>query len=397
MLAGASNLLQEVQHQFTSPDMSESEASAWLTCLGEGVARPGTGTMDSDLLLGFRVILISQVTRLARRGLLWEQNQMNQMLTSTNMTDSISKSIRQTMQKAADDMRSDFELLRETWQPSAAQSQGLIQAQQPAMAALLQSGPAKQDLEDEWTKLKSNVHKAFAFLSKVHSGVASLVAVLAKEWASVETRIDAVVKKDSLLRQEIIYAMKVSQFMENRTMNHVQQSFLNAEQDVIQALRMLQQQWSNQFQDGFTQSSALWDSLDYQTTRLYANKSASEVRYQHVMPPGTSTDQALELESHKLLRRQEQAALKNRTQENDSAANPFDLDMLVLQSSLVDMTTFISTALLWIDAAQHSFGLSQLAMMLLTESYSNLPVVDIRDVTSIQTLVSMLMCPLSIM
>lgn len=387
VLAGALNQLQEVKHQFTNPDTSESKASVWLTCLGEGVARPGSDTMNSELLLGFRAILISQIARLARRGLLWEQSQMRQMMTSSNNTDSVAKSVRQTMQKAADDMKADFELLRETWQLSAAQSEGLIEAQQPAMASLLQSGSAEQNLDAEWTNIKLNVHKTFTFLSKIHNGVASLVAILAREWASVETRMDAMVKKDSKLRQEIIYAMNVSMFMENKTQNHVQQSFLNAAQVVTQGLSILQQQWSNQFQVGFAQSSGLWAALDYQTTGLYANKSANEVRYQHVIPPGTSTHQALELESHKLLRRQEQASLKNRTDANDPAASQFDLDMLVFQSSLVDMTTFMSTALLWIDAAQHSFGLSQLAMMLLTESYSNLPQVDIRDVTSIQTLV----------
>lgn len=340
--------------------------------------------MDSELLLGFRAILLSQVARLARRGLLWEQSQTVQMLTSSNTSDSISESIRQVMQRAADNMTSEFELLRDIWQMSSAQSQGLIQAQQPALASLLHSGSTQEDLEVEWTRIKLNVHKTFDFLSKIHSGVAGVVAILEKEWTSVETRMDGVVKKDSLLRQEIVYAMNVSQFVENRTLAHVQQSYLDAEQDLIQGLSILRQQWSEQFQE---RSSALWDTLDYQTTTLYTNKSVDEVRYEHVLPLDPSTDQALEFESHKLLRRQDQASLKNRTKGKDPASSRFDLDVLVLQSALVDMSILMSTALLWIDAAQHSFGISQLTMLLLTESYSNLPVVDIRDVTSIQTLV----------
>uniref|UniRef100_M4BTD9 Uncharacterized protein n=1 Tax=Hyaloperonospora arabidopsidis (strain Emoy2) TaxID=559515 RepID=M4BTD9_HYAAE len=233
-------------------------------------------------------------------------------------------------------------------------------------------------------------HKALAVLAGVHDGFTDVLDSVDETWEFLEKQLNATVQQATQLQNELVYAANLTAQQINSTSTAVLTSLDQARQEISTSFDILQEQWHTAVKKLVAPSSAPWQKLgDRLVAELTANERQSvrpehSIQRKYLLPDRTANSS--------LRKEHEKQAIASRDQGSTSAGsssvddNKFDIDTAVLRAAVVDVSAFITQVLFYIDVGRLTLLVADLAVGLITESYSDVPVLDIRGITTVDTI-----------
>ncbi|KAI9993317.1 hypothetical protein PInf_015395 [Phytophthora infestans] len=208
-------------------------------------------------------------------------------------------------------------------------------------------------------------------------------------WGLLEKQLNATVQQVNQLQKELAYVAESTAQQINNTSTAVMTSLNQTQQEISTSFDILRDQWQNAVNklvgDGFTPWKRLGDQL---VAELTANQRQSErpesaIQRKYLLPDRTSNS-SLKQEHAKLTRDE---SLHNSTSSASAdSRDKFDIDTAVLRASIVDLGVFITQVVFYVDIGRLTLLAADLAVGLITESYSDMPMLDIRDITTVDTI-----------
>ncbi|CAH0492605.1 unnamed protein product [Peronospora farinosa] len=239
-------------------------------------------------------------------------------------------------------------------------------------------------------KTGQTLHKALEVLAGLHDGFTDVLDTIDSTWELLEKQFNATVQQATQLQQELVYAAESTAQQINRTSAAVRTSLDQAQQEVSTSFNILREQWQTMVKklvaEGFTPWQRLGDQLVAELTanQRQSVRPESSIQRKYLLLDRTSNS-SLEKEHQKLAIASRDESSKN-TELSPSKEDKFDIDTAVLRASLVDVSTLVTQVVFYVDVGRLIVLAADLAVGLITESYSDMPMVDIRGITTVDTI-----------
>uniref|UniRef100_H3GT34 Uncharacterized protein n=1 Tax=Phytophthora ramorum TaxID=164328 RepID=H3GT34_PHYRM len=239
-------------------------------------------------------------------------------------------------------------------------------------------------------KAGRTLHKALQVLSGLHDGFSDVMDTVDETWELLEKQLNATVQQAAQLQKELAYASESTAQQINRTSTAIATSFEQAQDEVTASFSILQQQWQNAAKKlvlaGFTPWQRLGDQLVAELTanQRQSTRTENAIQRRYILPDRT-TNSTLGQEKERLAIAARDGLSANTTSSSDSG-DEFDIDTVVLRASLVDVGAFITQLIFYVDIGRLTMMVADLAVGLITESYSDMPMLDIRGITTADTI-----------
>ncbi|EEY56495.1 uncharacterized protein PITG_10033 [Phytophthora infestans T30-4] len=378
-----------------------SNENSTLSCFSDSYYDnvPETEAVSSSraLVLSVRTLLTTQAVSTANDSVSKQQTHFkNQLLEMWNAVDTVKSSIEKTL--AATNSLASKELQSLT--PILSNSDGSGHTKQSASRFGRLGKVMSSELSDPLTitsstsvetiqKAGRTLHKALEFLAKLHDGFTGVMDTVDETWGLLEKQLNATVQQVNQLQKELAYVAESTAQQINNTSTAVMTSLNQTQQEISTSFDILRDQWQNAVNklvgDGFTPWKRLGDQL---VAELTANQRQSErpesaIQRKYLLPDRTSNS-SLKQEHAKLTRDE---SLHNSTSSASAdSRDKFDIDTAVLRASIVDLGVFITQVVFYVDIGRLTLLAADLAVGLITESYSDMPMLDIRDITTVDTI-----------
>ncbi|CAH0474987.1 unnamed protein product [Peronospora belbahrii] len=239
-------------------------------------------------------------------------------------------------------------------------------------------------------KTGRTLHKALEFLAGVHDGFTDVLDTVDETWELLEKQLNATVQQATQLQQELVYTAESTAQQINNATSAITISLDQAQQEIATSFDILREQWQAAVKKLIAEGFTPWERLgDQLVAELTANqhqsvrpKNAIQRKY---LLPDRSMNSSLKNEHQKLTVASRDEGL-NSTQASTSDEEKFDIDTAVLRASLVDVSALITQVIFYVDIGRLAVLVADLAVGLITESYSDMPMLDIRGITTVDTI-----------
>ncbi|KAG7389995.1 hypothetical protein PHYPSEUDO_008957 [Phytophthora pseudosyringae] len=381
---------------------TSDNANSTLGCFSDNfyVNVPETDAVSSSraLVLAVRALLTTQAVSAANDSVSKQQTQFeNQLLDMWDAVDTVKTSIEKTL--GATNELASKEL--SSMAPILSESDGSGRTQQSASRLGRLGKVVSSELSDPLTstsatsveaiqKAGRTLHKALEFLAGLHDGFTDVVNTVDETWGLLEKQLNATVQQATQLQKELVYAAESTAQQINRTSAAVMTSLNQTQQEVSTSFDILHEKWQNAVKKQVAEGLTPWQRLgDQLVAELTANQRQSErpenaIQRKSLLPDRT-TNSSLEQEHDKLARDAGSQSTTSTSATDDNGDN-FDIDTAVLRASLVDIGAFITQVIFYVDVGRLTLLVADLAVGLITESYSDMPTLDIRGITTVDTI-----------
>ncbi|GMF13524.1 unnamed protein product [Phytophthora lilii] len=380
---------------------SSNDANTTLSCFSNhfyaSVPETDAASSSHALVLAVRALLTTQAVTEANDKVSKQQTQLeSQLLEMWNAVDSIRTSMDKTLETTNTLVAKQLNSLA----PILTDSDGSGHSQQSASRLGRLSKVASSKLSDPLTstsatslgairKAGRTLHKALAYLSGLHEGFSKVMNTMDETWELLEKQLNSTVQQAILLQKELMYAAESTAQQINSTSTGVVTSFEQARQEISSSFDILRDHWQtavkNLVQEGFTPWKRLGNQL---VAELTANKRQkvrpeSSIQRRSILPDRTKNS-TMEQQRKRL----HDVSSQSTTSSSASAENrdEFDIDTAVLRSSLVDIGAFVMQVVFYVDVGRLTLLVADLGIGLITESYSDMPMLDIRGLTTVDTI-----------
>ncbi|POM62483.1 hypothetical protein PHPALM_28361 [Phytophthora palmivora] len=381
--------------------ISSDDANSTLSCFSESFYEniPETNALSSSrgLVLAVRALLTTQAVSKANDSVAKQQTQFeNKLLEMWNAVDTVKKTIEKTLEASNSLVSKELNSLA----PILSDNDGSGHTQQSASRLGRLSKVASSELSDPLdlttsTSLESiqkagrTLHKALEFLAGLHDGFTDVMNTVDETWGLLEKQLNATIQQVAQLQRELVYAAESTAQQINRTSSVIMTSLSQVQQEVATSFDILRDQWQNAVKklvaDGFTPWQRLGDQV---VAELTANQRQSvipenSIQRKYLLPDRTSNS-SLEQEHAKLTR--DEDSQNTTTSASADNGDEFNIDTAVLRASLVDVGALITQIIFYVDVGRLTLLVTDLAVGLITESYSDMPMLDIRGITTADTI-----------
>lgn len=361
---------------------------------------PETEAVSSSraLLLTVRTLLTTQAVSATNETISKQQTQLKrQLMEMWNAVDMIKKSIENSFEVTNSLIISELGSLTPTL--SSSDESGHANQSASRLGRLVKI--ASSEIADPLTstsfagleamqKAGRTLHKALEFLAGLHDGFTSIKDTADATWKLLETQLNTTIQQAAQLQKELEYAAESTAHQINRTSNAIITSVNQTRAEISKSFRILRQRWQLAVDQVVNEGFAPWQQLgDRFAADLTANQRQSvrpdsSIQRKYILPDRTSNS-SLEQE-HSNLSRDER--WQNATSSSPPAgdSNDFDIDTAVLRASLVDIGVLITQVVFYVDVGRLALLATDLAVGLITESYSDMPLLDIRGMTTVDTI-----------
>ncbi|KAG6574659.1 ABC transporter B family member 25 [Phytophthora cinnamomi] len=383
---------------------ASNDANSTLSCFSDTFYEnvPDTKSLSSSraLVLAVRALLTAQAVTAANDSVSKQQVQFeNQLLDMWNSVDSVKTSIDKTLSATNSLTAEQLSSLA----PILSDKDGGSHTKQSASRLGRLSKVVSSELSDPLSsasttsletirKAGRTLHKALGFLSGLHEGFSEVMDTVDDTWGLLEKQLNATMQQAAQLQKELAYAAESTAQQINRTSSAVMTSFGQAQQEVTTSFDILHEHWQDAVNKLVAQGFTPWQRLGNRlVAELTANQRQSvrpenSIQRKYILPDRT-TNSSLEKERARL------AAVAHDQSPQASTLSPtfsdkddkFDIDTAVLRASLVDVGAFVTQVIFYVDVGRLTVLVVDLAVGLITESYSDMPVLDIRGITTVDT------------
>ncbi|KAL4086750.1 hypothetical protein PRIC1_013811 [Phytophthora ramorum] len=396
----SSTFLKTLQKQVKTAALGD--ANSTLSCFSDNFYAnvPDTGTLSSSraLVLAVRAMLTTQVVSEAHDNVSEQQKQFEtQLFGMWSAVDTVKTSIEKTL--GATNTLASKQL--SSLAPILSDNDGSGHTQQSASRLGRLSKGVSSKLSGPLTststtgletirKAGRTLHKALQVLSGLHDGFSDVMDTVDETWELLEKQLNATVQQAAQLQKELAYAAESTAQQINRTSTAIATSFEQAQDEVTASFSILQQQWQNAAKKlvlaGFTPWQRLGDQLVAELTanQRQSTRTENAIQRRYILPDRT-TNSTLGQEKERLAIAARDGLSANTTSSSDSG-DEFDIDTAVLRASLVDVGAFITQLIFYVDIGRLTMMVADLAVGLITESYSDMPMLDIRGITTADTI-----------
>ncbi|KAF1795211.1 hypothetical protein JG687_00000993 [Phytophthora cactorum] len=385
------------QVKATTSDDVNSTLSCFEDKFYENVPETDDVSSSRTLVLAVRTLLTTQAVSTANASVSKQQSHFeNQLLEMWSAVDKVKTSIEKTL--GVTNSLASKELKSLT--PILSDSDGSGHTKQSASRLGRLGKVVSSELSDPLSSASSTsveaiqkagrtLHKALEFLAGLHDGFTDVMDTVDETWGFLEKQLNATVQQVTQLQKELVYAAESTAQQINRTSAAVMTSLNQTQQEISTSFVILREEWQTAVKklvgEGFTPWKRLGDQL---VAELTANQRQTErpetsIQRKYILPDRTSNS-SLEREHAKLTRDEN----SENTTSSTSADNgdKFDIDTAVLRASLVDLGAFITQVIFYVDVGRLTLLAADLAVGLITESYSDMPMLDIRGITTVDTI-----------
>ncbi|EGZ21681.1 hypothetical protein PHYSODRAFT_489448 [Phytophthora sojae] len=383
---------------------ASDDANSTLSCFSdrfyEGVPETNALSSSRALVLAVRALLTTQAVTAASDSVAKQQVQFeNQLVDMWKSVDSIKTSIDKTL-SATNTLTSEQ---LSSLAPILSDKDGEGHTKQSASRLGRLSKVVSSELSDPLASTSSTsleairkagrtLHTALEFLSGLHEGLSDVMDTVDGTWQLLEKQLNATAQQAVQLQKELAYAAESTAQQINRTSSAIMTSFGQAQQEIATSFDILHQHWQDAVNKLVAQGFTPWHRLgDRLVAELTANQRQSvrpenSIQRKYILPDRT-TNSSLETERARLAT----AARYVDPQASKSSASTdkrdeFDIDTAVLRASLVDIGAFVTQVIFYVDVGRLTLLFADLAVGLISESYSDMPMLDIRGITTADTI-----------
>ncbi|GMF60548.1 unnamed protein product [Phytophthora fragariaefolia] len=385
----------------TASDHVNSSLSCFSETFYDNVPDTRTLSTSRALILSVRALLTTQVLTAANDSLSKQQTQFEtQLLEMWNSVDSVKTSIDKTV-NATNTMA--FEQLN-SLAPIFSDNDGDGHAKQSAsrigrLSKVVSSGLSDPLTSTSTTSLETirkagrTLHEGLALLSGLHDGFTDVMKTIDDTWELLEKQLNTTIQQVAQLQKELAYAAESTAQQINRTNSAIMASLQQAQHEIAASFNILHEHWQDGVKKLVAQGLTPWHRLGSQlVSELTANqrqnvRPESSIQRKYVLPD-RSTNSSLEKERARLAN----ASIREGTKTSRSSSmladtdNEFDIDAAVLRASLIDIGVFVTQVIFYVDVGRLALLVADLAVGLITESYSDMPLLDIRGITTVDTI-----------
>ncbi|KAG1708631.1 hypothetical protein DVH05_022258 [Phytophthora capsici] len=211
-----------------------------------------------------------------------------------------------------------------------------------------------------------------------------------KSWRILEKQLNGTVQQAATLQKELLYAADATAQQINHTTDAIMTSLNQTQQEISTLFGILQEQWQSAVKRLVAGGFKPWQQLgDQLVAELTANQWQSETPENSIQRksilPDKKSNSSLENAREQLARDE---ILQNTTAASTSTdqSDKFDIDTAVLSASLVDVGAFVIQVVFYVDVGRLVLLAADLAVGLITDSYSDMPMLDIRGITTVDTI-----------
>ncbi|KAK1938054.1 hypothetical protein P3T76_009204 [Phytophthora citrophthora] len=386
------------QMKKTATDSENSTLSCFSDNFYANVPETEVTSSSRALVLAVRALLTTQAVSTANDSVPKQQAQFeHQLLEIWNSVDTVKKSIEKSIGVVNALVSKELNSLA----PILSDSDGNGHTQQSASRLGRLGKVATSELSDPLSLTSSTsleviqkagrtLHSALEFLSGLHEGFTDVMDTVDKTWGILEKQLNGTVQQAVVLQKELLYAADATAQQINRTTDAIMTSLNQTQQEISTLFDILQEQWQSAVTKLVAGGFKPWQRLgDQLVAELTANQWQSEspensIQRKDIMPDKKSNS-SLENAREQLTRVE---ILQNTTETSTSTDknDKFDIDTAVLRASLVDVGAFVTQVVFYVDVGRLTFLAADLAVGLITESYSDMPMLDIRGITTVDTI-----------
>ncbi|ETP45209.1 hypothetical protein F442_08333 [Phytophthora nicotianae P10297] len=385
------------QVKTTTSDDANSTMSCFADSFYENVPETEAVSSSRALVLAVRTLLTTQAVSTANDSVSKQQSKIeNQLLEMWNAVDTVKTSIEKTLGAANTLASKELSSLA----PILSNSDGSGHTKQSASRLGRLSKVMSSELSDPLTAASSTsvqaiqkagrtLHKGLEFLAGLHDGFTDVMNTVDETWGLLEKQLNATIRQATQLQKELLYAAETTAQQINHTSAAVMTNLNQTQQEISTSFDILREQWQNAVKklvgEGFTPWKRLGDQLVAELTanQRQTKRPESAIQRKYLLPDRTSNS-SLEQEHEKLTRDE---SLQNTTSSaSPDSGDKFDIDTAVLRASLVDLGALITQVIFYVDVGRLTLLAADLAVGLITESYSDMPMLDIRGITTVDTI-----------
>ncbi|KAL3662908.1 hypothetical protein V7S43_011856 [Phytophthora oleae] len=381
---------------------ANASENSTLACFSDNfyanVPETDAASSSRALVLAVRALLTTQAVSTANNSVSQQQAQFEkQLLEIWNSVDTVKKSIEKALGVANALASKELSSLA----PILTDSDGSGHTQQSASRLGRLGKVASSELSDPLTLTSSTsleaiqkagrtLHSALEFLSGLHEGFTDVMDTVDKTWGLLEKQLNATVQQATVLQKELLYAANATGQQIKHTTAAIMTSLNQTQQEISTLFDILQEQWQSAVKKlvagGFKPWQRLGDQLVAELTenQRQSENSENSIQRKNILPHQKSNS-SLE-NAREQLARDEMLPNTTATSASSGESDKFDIDTAVLRASLVDVGAFITQVVFYVDVGRLALLAADLAVGLITESYSDMPMLDIRGITTVDTI-----------
>ncbi|KAE9332182.1 hypothetical protein PF008_g15067 [Phytophthora fragariae] len=384
---------------------ASNDANSTLSCFSDRFYEkvPDTEALSSSrtLVLAVRTLLTTQAVTAANDSVSKQQIEFEkQLLEMWNSVDSVKTSIDKTL-SATNTLTSEQ---LSSLAPILSDNDGEGHTKQSASRLGRLSKVVSSELSDPLASTSSTsleaiqkagrtLHKALAFLSGLHEGFSDVMGTVGDTWELLERQLNATAQQVVQLQKELAYAAESTAKQINRTSSAIMTNFGQAQQEVATSFDILHEHWQDAVSKLVAQGFTPWQRLgDRLVAELTANQRQSarpenSIQRKYILPDRTANS-SLEKERARLatVAHVEDSQASTSSSALDDKGDEFIIDTAVLRASLVDIGALVTQVIFYVDVGRLTLLVTDLALGLITESYSDMPMLDIRGITTADTI-----------
>jgi hypothetical protein len=400
LLPGSNAFLSSLKDQVK--DSASDYANITLGCFSDTFYAnvPETDAISSSraLVLAVRALLTAQVALEANSSVSKQQSQLeSQLLEMWKAVDTVRTSIKKTLDTTSSLTSKRLSSLAPIWSTSDDSGHTEQSASRLGRLSKVVSSEVSNPLTSvsvtglgALRKAGRTIHKALEFLTGLHVGFADVMDTVDETWEMLETQLNATIQQAEQLQRELVYAAESTGQQINSTSAAVMASVEQAQQEVSSLFDILHDKWQTALKKLTAEGLAPWQRLgDQLVAELTANqrqdvRPESSIQRRFILPDRT-TNSSLGHQYERQTNASTGESLQNATSwaGNDDT---FAIDTAVLRASLVDVGAFVTQVVFYVDVGRLALLVADLAVGLITESYSDLPTLDIRGVTTVDSI-----------
>ncbi|KAG7382794.1 hypothetical protein PHYBOEH_010243 [Phytophthora boehmeriae] len=385
---------------------SSDDPNSTLACFSDAFydEMPKTDTLSSSrvLLLAVRALLTSQAVSKTQDGMNKQQKRFESHLLGmwTNV-DTVKTSIQNVMNATNHAVMKQLGSLAPIFsdgdgsgheQQSASRLGRLSKVGSSTLTGPLTTSASATSLEAV-RKAGRALHKVLEVFAGLHKGFAEIASALDGSWEVLEKQLNTTIQQVTKLQQELAYAAEATASQINRTRTSLMTSLEQAQQEISTSFDILQDQWDEAVKKLVAEGFTPWQRLRTQLVAELTENQRQTVRpdtsiQRRSIMVDRTTNSTLEQARQSIASRDERLgnnATKASSLPSDSGEK-IDIDTAVLRASLVDLGAFVVQVLFYVDVGRLTLLAVDLAIGLVTESYSDLPMLDIRGITTDATI-----------
>ncbi|KAL7682666.1 hypothetical protein Plhal304r1_c047g0128881 [Plasmopara halstedii] len=377
-----------------------SKANSTLNCFYDSFYdhTPETHAVSSSraLVIAVRTILTTQAVSTASDSISKQQAQLqSQLMEMWNVIDTIKISVEKTLEVTSFNASHELDSLT----PILFNSNGNSLLKQSAsrlgrLSKITSSSLSTPLTLTSYTGLETmqkagrTLHKALKFLAELHAGFTHILNTADETWGLLVMRLNATIQQAVSLQEELEYAVQSTTQQINRTTVAVMTSLNQSQKEISDTFDILHEKWQVAVRNMVSKGFAPWQRLgNHFVAELTANQRQSDrmdnsIQRRYILPDRTSNSSL----------KQEHAKLSYHEFQHPASSSPGiagdndDFDIAVLRASLVDIGAIMTQFIFYVDVGRLFLLAADLAVGLITESYSDMPTLDIRGITKVDTI-----------